>query len=189
MTTSDDCPQPSLFETESGSTPYVEGFLVRTYLALALKLELPAPEVAYGASTLVLLANFNRDTSSWKTLQPSFLEDYPEFSATWPRSGMMRSGTAYQLPTLELGTDAPECGLLPTPTATANQGAPSMTKHAGVRRMRNLPTPNAGSSHSRFTWQELGGAGNAHRGTEFGRMKIHPWEWEWMMGFPKDWTA
>ena len=45
-----------------------------------------------------------------------------EFSGTCPRSGMMRSGTAYQLPPLVRLTDATGSGLWPTPTvATAGR--------------------------------------------------------------------
>ena len=131
------------------------------------------------------LANYDHATSSWKTSQHCLLEGSTPFSETWPRSGMMRSGIAYRLPTLAPRILENESGLLPTPT---NQLCPSMMKWAGCRRYAML-TPNAGNSKWRFTWQELGGSGNPYRGTEFGRTKIHPWEWEWMMGYPKDWTA
>jgi hypothetical protein len=90
----------------------------------------------------------------------------------------MSSTSSQELAASASGSNEPEC----------DQLAPSMMKHAGCRRMALL-TLNAGSNKSRFTWQELGGSGNPYRGTEFGRTKIHPWEWEWMMGFPKDWTA
>ena len=39
------------------------------------------------------------------------------FSETWPRSGLMRNGIAYQLPPLVRLTDAIGSGLLPTPAA------------------------------------------------------------------------
>jgi hypothetical protein len=38
-------------------------------------------------------------------------------------------------------------------------------------------------------WDEVGGSFNRFRKSEFGKMKIHPWEWEYLLGFPKDWTA
>lgn len=46
------------------------------------------------------LANWDQESLSWKTSQLSLLEDYQTFSGRWPRSGLMRNGTAYQLPPL-----------------------------------------------------------------------------------------
>lgn len=64
-------------------------------------------------------AFYDRDTSSWRTCQPSlFSESLPEQSATWPRSGMTRSGNAFERPTS--GRHIGESGassLLKTPTA------------------------------------------------------------------------
>jgi hypothetical protein len=43
------------------------------------------------------------------------VEGWTEFSETWPRSGTMRSGIAYQLPPLVRLTDETDSGLWPTP--------------------------------------------------------------------------
>lgn len=94
--------------------------------ALALK----ARAAGYGRSTPELLARFDPDTSSWRTSQRCLVEGWTVFSETWPRSGLMRNGTAYQLPPLALPTDETEFGsLLPTPRA---EGMDSMGsgKHA-----------------------------------------------------------
>ena len=74
----------------------------------------------YGASTPVLLAKLDPATSSWKTSQLCLVEGLATFSQTWPRSGLMRSGIAYQLPPLDCRTNAIECGLLPTVTVCGN---------------------------------------------------------------------
>lgn len=90
--------------------------------------ELMASVAAYGQSTPVLLANYDRDTSSWRTSQRSLVEGWTVFSETWPRSGMMRNGIAYQLPPLVPLTAATDSGLLPTPITTdhrINAGQPS----------------------------------------------------------------
>ena len=55
-----------------------------------------------------------------------------------------------------------EAGLLPTPTETANQLSPSMSKWAGCRRLQAL----------------AGGTGG----------RLSPLFVEWMMGFPGGWT-
>jgi hypothetical protein len=60
--------------------------------------------VDYGQSAPVLLGSFDPDTPSLKTSQTCLMENgeigLSEFSGTFPRSGMMRSGTVYQLPNL-----------------------------------------------------------------------------------------
>lgn len=78
-------------------------------------LESREKDQAYGLSTPDLLANYDRTTLSWKTLQPSLLEDWVKFSEAWPRSGTMRNGTAYRLPALVHHTDEIASGLLLTP--------------------------------------------------------------------------
>ena len=71
----------------------------------------------FGVNMLDSLASYDRNTSSWKTSQRCFFEDYQTYSETWPRSGTMRNGIAYLLPTLAPLTVETESGLWPTPTA------------------------------------------------------------------------
>lgn len=44
------------------------------------------------------LAWYDRDTSSWKTYQRSFLTGWGAYSETWPRWGMTAAGSAYAHP-------------------------------------------------------------------------------------------
>lgn len=171
-------------------TPSAAGSRVRTSRLLVKNEELWATTARYGSSTPVSFATFDHDGSSWRTHQLSLGGEFIEFSETWPRSGTIRNGIAYPLPHLERPTVGIGHGLLPTPTTKANQMAPSMMKHAGCRRLAEimLPTPNSGSDHWGGSWRECGGSGNPLRGTPLGIMKIHPLEWEWMMGFPSGWT-
>lgn len=126
---------------------------------------LMASAAAYGAKSPVLLANYDRATSSWKTSQRCLVEGWAEFSETWPRSGMTRNGIAYQLPTLAHLTDETGCGLLPTPRRSGQ----SRSWKAYVREF------------SRGNLEEvLGEAGYSGWIT---RQFV-----EWMMGFPLDWT-
>ena len=117
-------------------------------------------EVAYGQSAPVLLGSFSPDTPSLKTSQTFLMESgelgLSEFSGTFPRSGMMRSGTVYQLPNLARTTTEIGSGLWPTPTAhNAKEGAyPS-------EYTRKTPTLSA----------QAGG-------------KLNPAWVEWLMGFP-----
>jgi hypothetical protein len=116
----------------------------------------------------------------------SGLEDWDEFSGIWPRAGMTRSGRAYRLLSLARHISALGSSWLATPTATANQTAPSMMKHPGCRRW--LPTPNTHGGKNSGRWDELGGSGNPFRGTPLASVAIQPWQYEWMMGFPIGWS-
>ena len=92
-----------------------EGSRVRTFLPRVPRSALPVPAPAYGRNTPDLLARYDPATSSWRTSQLCLDGELSEFSATWPRSGTMRNGTAYQLPPLVRLTDATGSGLWPTP--------------------------------------------------------------------------
>ena len=68
-----------------------------------------------------LLAKLDPKSRCWKTSQICLLgmteDGLDNYSETWPRSGMMRNGTAYRLPTLALRINETESGSWPTPTA------------------------------------------------------------------------
>jgi hypothetical protein len=161
-----------------------------------------ANEAAYGANTEELLARLNPDLLSWRTSQHCLIEGLTLFSGTWPRSGTMRNGTAYQLPPLVRLIDVTESGSLPTPTATdfkselmsvelveKRQAASSR----GVRlteflHRKNLPTPNAGNDHWGGRLDEYGGSTNPFRGTEIGQSRLNPCWVEELMGYPIGYT-
>jgi hypothetical protein len=120
----------------------------------------------FGASTPAWLASYDPATSSWRTSQLSLLGGLAEFSATWPRSGMTRSGTAFRLQPLVPLTDATGSGLWPTPNAADGLGGrissdetilrgtrPSgakvqVTLREAIRRRELIPTPTHGDSKS-----------------------------------------
>lgn len=83
-------------------------------------------------------ASFDPLSSLWKTSQRSLVEDLETFSETWPRSGMMLGGTAFQLPPLAPLTAATGSGLLPTPEAS-NTKASAM--RSGGRSPRDFLAP------------------------------------------------
>ena len=56
------------------------------------------PDRVFTEKSCALLASFDRDTCSWRTLQQSFLTDSEPFSQTWPRWGMTAGGYAYVHP-------------------------------------------------------------------------------------------
>jgi hypothetical protein len=72
-----------------------------------------------GESSLVLLAKFDRSSSSWKTLQCSLVEDWTSSLRIFARSGLMLHGSLWALSTSELRTNETGSGLsvnFPTPT-------------------------------------------------------------------------
>jgi hypothetical protein len=110
----------------------------------------------FGASTPDSFANYDPATSSWKTSQLSLLEDSGEFSGTWPRAGMTRSGTAFRLVPLAPLTGGTASGLWRTPTAydgmqrhnavsTRNRVASGKTISLGmqIHAPETWPTPRA----------------------------------------------
>ncbi len=71
-----------------------------------------------GLSSPEFLASFDPDTWLLKTSQACVVEGWQTFSETFPKSGTMRSGRVYRLPTLAHHIGENGFGLLPTPTAT-----------------------------------------------------------------------
>jgi hypothetical protein len=164
--------------------------LARISLTLARAPDSTGHARVFGQSTPVSLASFDPDTSSWRTSQLSLLGGSEPFSETWPRSGMTRSGTAYQLAPLAPLTGGTAPGSWPTPTAmdatsgsVGHQLALSMLAKSGALAAGNtadqavaehtrLPAEN-GTRHS--TWPTRHGICQPEprrpepSGNEFGR--------------------
>ena len=145
------------------------------------------------------LAKYDPDTHSLKTAQCSLIEDLGECSVTLPRSGLMRDGTCYLLPTVAPFISASASGsLLPTLTVCGNYNAKGASKKAGdglaTALAKRLPTLLASDST-----KPRRGAGSIKNG---GGKKLtdavdpaalggplNPDWCEWFMGFPIGWTA
>ena len=166
-TTSERLPQSDWPRMESGQlTLFAEDSPAETSQRLDGKQGLPPIVQDYGKKCGDLLAKFNRDSCLWRTSQTSFLESavagFQEFSETWPRSGLMQSGIAFQLPTLARPTYAIGFGLLQLQTFRKTVSVPS------ERFSRDVPC------------QEEIAAVNGERPCPVFR--------EWAMGFPENWT-
>lgn len=103
------------------------------------------------------IANWDTATGVWRTEETSLLcEHWGLFSATWPTSGTMQNGQAYELPMQAHHTTDSESSSLPTPTVsdqyTANLASTqqkegsmhSVTLAQVVNRPDLLPTPQTG---------------------------------------------
>ena len=105
-----------------------------------------------GLQPFVFLGKCSQGLPFWKTSQgclPLLMDTLDRYSETWPRSGLMQSGTASLLQPSEPLTRGTGSGFLATPTATANQLAPSMQKHPGCRKL--YPTPLASDGEKAAT--------------------------------------
>jgi hypothetical protein len=178
----------------------------RTFQRLELELGLTASAADYGLTMLDSLASFDPLSSSWKTSQLSLVEDLTVFSETWPRSGMMRSGIAYPLPTLAHLTAATESGSWPTPRSCSAMAATITPQSVWAEnRFPNLetvvgrrlwPTPNAGME--KHSTKEAYWRNRVKKGRQCdlqmaiyqqtGSGSLNPAWVEWLMGFPDAWT-
>src|SRR3990167_2346832 len=112
--------------TSNQSTSFAAGSRVRTSRSPAKAKGLQEKGPVCGKNFIGSFASLDPDTSSWKTLRPSEVGDSQLYSRTWPRSGMMRNGIAYQLPPLVLLTKGIGSGLWPTPNVGGGGNPPSL---------------------------------------------------------------
>lgn len=179
---------------------------------------LPVRGPVFGMSSLGSLAKFDRDTSSWKTFQPSLLEGSEPFSGKFPRSGMTRNGTLFQLQPLVRHIAANESGSWATPVANQQAAAslPALLNEA--RRLhprgqwtlatqvaaeyahghRMWPASRTKSSEM-FPTPTTQDASNNGGPSQYKRNSLplnavvggalSPTWVEWLMGFPLGWTA
>ena len=148
---------PTLFdETELPLMSSSEAGLARTSPQRVRELAWTEHAAAYGPKSLDWLASFDRDSSSWKTRQACLIahlsnqaETSAEFSETWPRSGMTRSGIAYRLPpltrpTLEIAYGSSEHWPTPRAFDAKTMATPAQIEH--VERQRRERPRGAPSS-------------------------------------------
>ncbi len=134
--------------TSPRSISSAEASPARISAAPAKEQESTASARVFGPSSLGSLASFDPDTSSWRTSQLSLeTSGLDEFSETWPRAGMTRSGIAYLLRPLAPLTAGTASGSLPTPRATDGDKGGRGDLLAVVRtgkgsRRKEWPTPH-----------------------------------------------
>lgn len=169
-------------------------------------LDLPVNALAYSTKSPVLLANWSQQECCWKTSQHSLLGGLETFSEPWPRSGMMLSGIAYQLPPLAHRIDGTESGYWPTPTASGFEVADVDALLARRARMKEKhgngngfgltlnqavrvwPTPTSRDWKDGSAPRFRGGVLQLDTlGRAVGGQLNPPWV-EWLMGFPDGWT-
>lgn len=113
-----------------------------------------------GTSSPASFARWSPDTFSWRTCQLSLLGGWIPYSGRWPRSGTMRNGTAYRLPTLARrisGIESLSSPGWPTPRC-ANGMTHAIRDPAGAKDTSRLedkvaatvyPTPTSKGNYNR----------------------------------------
>ena len=117
-----------------------------------------APAAASGPKSSDLLASYDPNTSSWRTLQTCLVallrneaDGLAEFSETWPSAGMMRSGRTFRRQPWALPIAENASGCVPTPRKTEIKNSIS---HLAERAQPHRKGP--GSLTSYIQWLEAG---------------------------------
>ena len=203
MTMYEQSQQSDWLQTELESMSLQAASPAKTSQLLDDKQVLKASVVDCGQSAPVCLGSFDPNTPSLKTSQTCLMENgelgLSEFSGTFPRSGMMRSGTVYQLPNLARTTTEIGSGLWPTPDTRgfSNEGSVlGIAKKARTQKEFKGMTHRVGKKRREAFWPTPT-AHNAKEGaypSEYERNtptlsaqaggKLNPMWVEWLMGFP-----
>ena len=129
------------------------------------------------------------DGLCWRTSQRSLLGDSEMYSETWPRSAMIRSTRAYQLPSLERGISETGSGLWPTPTTRDWKDTPGMAREGknpdGSKRNRTDLLPRRVYSIERHTVSSRRSdeQGEPSCGESTRAPSLDPGFVEWLMGY------
>ena len=165
-----------------------------------------APGQDSGQSFTESFANYDPDTSLWRTSQACLLTGWEEFSETWPTSGTMRSGMCYRRQMSAHRTSEKGSSSWPTPTARdwKQPGKNGRWRDGKLqldtldRAVQQWPTPSVRDHKGGY----IGGRirdGKISRDTldvavqhtdnkEKTGGQLNPTWVEWLMGFPSGWT-
>jgi hypothetical protein len=148
---------------------------------------------ASGSRCADAFAHFDRATSSWRTRQACLISEWQPFSGTWPRSGILVSGTASRLPPLAPRIRAIGSGLLPTIVASDGQTARSITANTRAKSYRTSTgswryRSNGKESSNLMLTRSLALELEFLTGEQKGPLMLARPFAENMMGFPITWT-
>jgi len=128
-------------------------------------------DLASGENFSDSFANYDQNSSSWRTRQICLTGDSELLSENWPRSGIVSNGIAYRLPSFPLPTLEIGHGLWPTPMAWD-----------GMRGPISIKELNSGDHMITLVTAVRHWTSNEAHGP------LNPQFVEWLMGFPIGWT-
>jgi len=178
LTTQTQAPTSTGFAESEANSPSVADSPARTSAPQERVQVSPESEVVFGMKWPALSARYDRDTSSWKTLQCLFPEDSMSCSVKLPRWGMMQNGELSALTMPEEITNATGYGFgVSWPTPCASESVDNGTNWAslaavdkGGRIARRMAT---------LGMQET---------QETSHAALNPTWVEWLMAWPLGWT-
>jgi hypothetical protein len=189
-------------EASSDPTSSAAGSPARTSRSRAGGRGLRARGAGSGTSSPAPFVRFDPDSCSWRTWQLCLFGGWMPFSGRWPRSGMMRNGTAYRLQPLVPRISATGSSYWHTPNA-ADAWVPSSISENTLRRgggaLRRTTGSLAKQAASPRYWptpsttDHKGSYSPGQRRRQLSEAvqdggKLNPTWVEWLMGFPPDWT-
>lgn len=159
------------------STSSAAGSRAKTSAAADTSRDSTERDRGFGSSLPASFAYYDRASSSWKTSEILLFEDLQEFSAAWPRSGLMRNGKCYRRPRLARRTEGNGYSLWPTILA----GDASCLVKFSAETLRKMPSAKVTTRRNGGAklCEVLAGHFDAYLDSRFG---------EWLMGFPETWT-
>lgn len=201
---------PNLAEKNSNQLILsLEDSPARTYPAPAGGPALKEAAPDCGLNTSGWFVFYDHVLSLWRTCQVCLIEEWEEFSETWPQAGMTLNGTAFQLRPLAPRTCDTESSLWPTPNVpnggrvipqNALWSGKAAYKPDGKKvqvglesAVRRWPTPTAVTNTGGLAMCKWGGAGSRAKlraivSPEEMNGALNPAWVEWLMGFPIGWT-
>lgn len=149
-----------------------EAFPVRTFPAQDRVPELTGRDQDSGPKCTESFANYDQDSSSWKTSQICLSGEWEEFSGTWPRHGLMRNGQCSPAAPLVLHTCDSVCSSWPTPMT---QDVRTLGPLRNLLRWYSRSENGEIQRHVSYTF-----------GAKFGMRPSYKVA-GWLMGFPLTW--
>ena len=187
------------------SPPEIFNWLQQAFLASLSALQGRGVELAtvgtYGRKLQESLATFDPPSHCLRTsqacLQLTGDESLTESSVTWPRSGMMLSGTAFRLAPLVRITRETGSGSFATPQARDYRTGQA-SRWNDAERSRNLndqvamfPTPTSRDHKDTGDLTNVPVNGLLGRAVNPSKVSgsLNPQWVEWLMGYPSEWTG
>ena len=161
-------------------TWYLAAFHVRTYPSQAEAKGSTVNDQACGKKWYGSLAKYDPDTCLWRTAQYSLLGGLELYSATWPRSGTMRSGMCSELTTSAVTLSVKGYGYWPAPVKT--DGFAGFSHKTMELKERGENRPSGAKIGTCLKWDRRA-LPYVHKG------KINPILHDWLMMWPIGWTA
>jgi len=159
------------------------------------------PDQGFTEKSCALLTRYDRNSSSWKTLQQSFLTDSEPFLETWPRRGMTQGGVAYAHPMSERRITGTDGFCWPTPNVpNGGRSCAHVTEwsESGKTAYHNGKKVQIGLEHAVKHWTTPCADDTGHRTAKYAQGgtalsmqaggKLNPNWVGWLMGFPIGWA-